>query len=94
MIPLRDTYALPIPRAAVFGKQSFALTLSEAGAVTAIDYGKLTGAASPLNVATAAANAAAPASSATQAAEVKAQADLIAQQQRLARCQAQPEKCQ
>jgi hypothetical protein len=92
--PLASTYALPIPRAAVFGKQSFAVTLSEAGAVTAVDYGKLTGAAGPLNSLTAAATAEAPASTASKAAEVKAQADLIAQQQRLARCQAQPDKCQ
>jgi hypothetical protein len=94
IVPLASTYTLPIPKAALFGKQSFAVAISEAGAVTSVEYGKQTGASGPLNVLTAAATAAAPTSTATQAADVKAQADLIAQQQRLARCQAQPDKCQ
>jgi hypothetical protein len=93
-IPGKNTYALPIPRAALFGKQNFSLTLSEAGAITQIDYGKNTGAAGPLDAATSAATAAAPGSTASKAAEVKAQADLIAQQQRLARCEANPAQCQ
>ncbi len=93
-VPLATTYTLPIPKVALFGKQSFSLTLSEAGSVTAIQYGKQTGASGALGVLTAAATAVAPTSTATQAADVKAQADLIAQQQRLARCQAQPDKCQ
>ncbi len=93
-IPGKNTYALPIPRAALFGKQNFSLTLSEAGAITQIDYGKTTGAAGPLNAAASAATAAAPVSAANKAAETKAQADLIAQQQRLTRCQANPAQCQ
>jgi len=94
-IPGKNTYALPIPKAALFGKQTFSLTLSEAGAITQIEYGKNTGAAGPLNVATSAATAAeAPGSTANKVADAKAQADLIAQQQRLARCQAKPAQCQ
>jgi hypothetical protein len=94
-IPGKNTYNLPIPRASLFGKQAFYLTLSEAGAITEIHYGKITGAAGALNVATSAATAAeAPGSTANKVAETKAQADLIAQQQRLARCQAEPAQCQ
>ncbi len=92
-LPLSATYKLAIPKAAVFGKQSFSLTLAESGAVTSVDYGKLSGASGALNAATSAAGAVAPESTANRAAEVKAQADLIAQQQRLVRCQAQPDKC-
>jgi len=93
-IPGKNTYSLPIPKAALFGKDTFSLTLSEAGAITQIEYGKNTGAAGPLNVATSAAGAAAPGSTADKAAQIKAQADLIAQQQRLARCEANPAQCQ
>ena len=93
-IPGTKTYQLPIPKAALFGKQAFSLTLSEAGAITSVEYGKNTGAVGPLNVATSAATAAAPETTAAKAADTKAQADLIAQQQRLARCQAQPAMCQ
>lgn len=93
-VPTSETYYLPLPKAAVFGKQSFSLTLSEAGAITAIDYGQLTGAAGPLNAATAAAAPFAGKSTADKAAELQAQADLIAQQQRLVRCQAHPDQCE
>lgn len=87
-------YVLAIPHAALFGEQSFALTLTEAGAIDTITYGKKTGAAGPLNVLTAAATAAAPDGAAARAAELKAESDLIVQQQRLARCRAQPDQCQ
>ena len=92
-LPQPSTYVLPIPKAAVFGKQTFSLTLAESGAITAVDYGKLSGASGALNAATSAVGATAPESVASRAAEIKAQADLMAQQQRLARCQAQPDKC-
>ncbi len=93
-VPVAGTYDLPIPTAALFGKQNFALTLNEAGAVVSVDYGKTAGAAGALNAINAAATAAAPESTANQAADVKAQADLIAQQQRLIRCQTHPAQCQ
>jgi hypothetical protein len=93
-IPETGTYPLPISKAALFGKEAFALTLSEAGTITAIDYGKSAGAAGALNVAGAIATASTPQTTASQAADVKAQADLIAQQQRLVRCQAKPAQCQ
>ncbi len=94
LVPLLSTYELPIPKARLFGKQNFALTLSDSGAISSIQYTKGTGAAAALNVLGTAATAAAPETAATKAADVKAQADLIAQQQRLARCQARPSQCQ
>jgi hypothetical protein len=92
--PSGETYTLPIPKAALFGKQSLQLTLSEAGAITTIDYGKLTGVSGALNAANSIATGAEPPSAATQAAALKAQGDLIAQHQRLVRCQANPATCQ
>jgi hypothetical protein len=92
-LPQPATYPLPIPKSAIFGKQTFSLTLADSGAIASIDYGKLSGASGALNAATSATGAAAPESTTNKAAEIKAQADLIAQQQRLARCQAQPDKC-
>jgi hypothetical protein len=88
------SYSLPIPKAALFGKQSFALTINEAGAIETITYGKTTGATAPVNVLGAAATAAAPETTAAKAAELKAESDLIVQQQRLARCRAKPDQCQ
>ncbi len=85
-----DTYPIPIPKAKMFGKQSFGLSLSEAGAVTSITYGKNTGAAGALNSIGAIANAETPAS---KAAALREQADLIYQQQRLVLCRAKPDKC-
>ena len=87
-------YALPIPRAALFGKQTFALTLAGSGAIDTVSYGKTTGAAAAVNVLTAGATALAPETASGQAADLKAQSDLIVQQQRLARCRAQPDQCQ
>jgi hypothetical protein len=91
--PADGTYTLPIPKAALFGKQSLGLTLSEAGAITTVDYGKLSGAPGALNAANAVATTESQ-STAARAAEVKAQGDLIAAQQRLLRCQVKPAQCQ
>jgi hypothetical protein len=93
-IPTADTYDLPIPTAALFGTQKFVLNLSEAGVVTAVDYGKSTGAAGAANAAGSIATALTPESATSKVADIKAQADLIAQQQRLNRCQANPTTCQ
>jgi hypothetical protein len=93
-IPTAEPYDLPIPTAALFGTQKLGLSLSEAGAITAIDYGKSTGAAGTANAATTIVGAVTPESTATKAADIKAQADLIAQQQRLHRCLVNPTTCQ
>jgi hypothetical protein len=84
---------LPIPKAALFGKQTFSLSLSEAGTITAVDYGKQTGAAGALNAAGSIATAVDPETPTAKAADLKAQADIIAQQQRLLRCQRAPASC-
>jgi hypothetical protein len=90
---LGDPYSLPIPTAALFGKQSMELALTESGIVTTLKYGKESGAAGILNVMNTGLTEAKPDSAATQAAEIKGEADLIAQQQRLIRCQLDASKC-
>lgn len=90
VIPETETYKLPIPKAALFGKQTFAITLSEAGAVTSVGYGKNAGTAGAMNALGAIVNVESPAA---KAADLKAQADLIAQQQRLVLCQTKPDQC-
>lgn len=93
IIPKGENYTLPIPKSALFGQQTFGLTLTDAGAVSSVTYAKVNGMAGALTAASSAVTATQPATDASQAAEVKAQADLIAQQQRLARCQATPADC-
>jgi hypothetical protein len=93
-VPHGPTYYLPLPRPALFGKRDFSLTLSDAGAITAVSYSGDTGGASLVNAANLATQATAPPSTAGQASELKAQADLIRQQQRLSLCRLQPADCQ
>ncbi|MBJ7413753.1 MAG: hypothetical protein JHD15_25855 [Phenylobacterium sp.] len=92
--PASDTYALPLPKAAFFGKQSMSLELSEAGVIASVGYGSESGAASAMNSASALGTAIQGDDPATQAAKIKGQADLIAQQQRLMLCQQKPESCE
>lgn len=89
-IPLESTYKLPIPKAALFGKQTFSLLLSDAGAVTSIGYGKNTGMSGTLN---ALGSIAATETASTESANLKAQNDLIAQQQRWVICSTKPKDC-
>ena len=86
-------YEVALPKSAIFGSSTFALTLSDSGAIKTIGYKATNGTASAVEVGTAAAYAAAPQSAAEIAAQIKAQADIIAQQQRLARCIAHPTTC-
>lgn len=88
LVPGKKAYPLPIPRAALFGKQSFSLVLTEAGGISEISYGKNAGASGAANAAAAISD-----TSAVEVAATKAQADLIYQQQRLARCQQNPTAC-
>jgi hypothetical protein len=92
-VPAGDTYDLPIPKAALFGDQKFALTLSEAGAITAVDYSKKTGVAGAANAGASIATALTPESTSAKASDLKAQADLMAQQARPHRCQVSPATC-
>lgn len=90
VVPGTGTYQVPIPKAALFGKQTFSVILSEAGAVTSVGYGKTTGAAGALNALGTIANAD---PTAAKVADLKAQADLIVQQQRLVLCETKPDQC-
>jgi hypothetical protein len=93
VVPAPTTYRLPVPKAAAFGKQTFALTLSDAGQITSISYGKESGTPSALTAAGEVGTAVAPESPSESAAAAKAQADEIAQRERLARCLANPSGC-
>jgi len=93
VVPAPTTYRLPVPKAAAFGKQTFALTLSDAGQITSISYGRESGTASALTAAGGVGTAVAPESPSESAAAAKAQADEIAQRERLARCLANPTGC-
>lgn len=87
-------YVVPIPKAAVFGGHTFTLAVDEAGAITELGYGKDTGVGDALGTAQSAFDQVRSSTAAQRAAEAKAEADLIAQRQRLARCQADPSTCQ
>jgi hypothetical protein len=86
-------YALPVPKPPIFGKQTFGVGFTEAGALTGVQYGSGSGAANAVGAITSLATLAAGETSAAKAAEFKAEADLIAQQQRLLQCVADPKSC-
>jgi len=87
-----DTFAVPIPKAALFGKQSFSLVLAESGRITNIGYGRITGVPGALGAVTAVAGAETTEDN-IEAAAMKAAADLIAQQQRYNNCKLKPSEC-
>lgn len=86
-------YTLPIPSPAVFGKQVFAASFAESGALKSVQYASDTSAGQVLNVGSAALTALQGDSDTQKAAAVKGQADLILQQQRLVACIADPASC-
>lgn len=59
-VPGPADYSLPIPKAALFGGETFSIALSESGAVTSLSYGKTSGAAAALGSATSVATAVTP----------------------------------
>lgn len=87
------SYSLPIEKSGMFGESTFELTLSEAGAVQSLGYSKGSGTAAAVGAISELANQFAEDSAAEQAAAIKAEADVIAQQQRLIRCQLDPANC-
>jgi len=93
-LPTGQTYDLPIPTAALFGSRKLILALSDAGAITSVEYGKNTGVAGAANAATSIVTALTPETATAKAADLKGQADVIAQQARLNRCLANPTTCQ
>lgn len=85
-------YAIPVPASAAFGGSQMTLALADSGAVTKLQYGSTSGAASALAATRSVADVI-DTSTAERLAEVRGQADLIQQQQRLVRCQADPASC-
>jgi hypothetical protein len=92
-VPGPKYYEIALPKPTLFGGSTFALMLSDSGAIKSIGYKKTNGSASAIEVATSAAKAAAPQTAAEKAAELKAEADIIAQQTRLAKCLANRAGC-
>lgn len=90
--PLAGTHKLPIPKPALFGKQTFSIALTDPGAIASIGYGRLSGMASAFNALNSAATIGIAKENA-QTAELKARADLIVQQQRLVLCESKPDQC-
>lgn len=91
---LGTIYELPVPAPKPFGKQIFAATFAESGALTSVQYAGTPGAGQVLGVLDAASSATKGRTAAEKAAELNSQADLIAAQQRLVRCVATPDKCE
>ena len=90
---LGSLYRLPVPRAALFGKQAFAASFTESGALGKVEYAASGGAGAAMTALDSLASARAD-SAAQQAADAKTQADLIVQQQRLVACLANRAACQ
>lgn len=90
---LGEEYRIPIPKAALFGKHTFNMTVDGSGALTKLSYNKETGAGQILAVGTEALNAFEGPSAEEEAKELKAEGDIIAYQQRLVRCQVDPVNC-
>jgi hypothetical protein len=92
-VPTGKTFHVPVPEPALFGKTAFSIALSDAGTITTLHYGSNSGAPDATDALGSIAKALQPESTADKAKEVQAQADLIAQQQRLIRCQVSPVDC-
>lgn len=91
-IATTDIFVVPIPKAALFGKQTFSLTLAESGRIANIGYGRTTGGPGALGAVTAVAGAETTEDN-IEASAMKAAADLIAQQQRYNNCKLKPSEC-
>ncbi len=88
-----ERYSVPIPRAAAFGKQEFEVEVAESGALKSLKYGKDSGVGGAFDALDAVAGVLQGPTAAEQAAALEAEADLIAQQQRLVQCRADPAAC-
>lgn len=86
-------YALPIPAPAAFGKQVFAASFSDSGALSSLQYAAVAGEGQAANTFGSLVTALRGDTTAQKLAEVKAEADLIAQQQRLVLCLADRTAC-
>jgi hypothetical protein len=93
-IPLTDDshlYDIPIPSGLPFGKQGFALTVADDGAITKLEYSANGGASDALDSGTNLVGLVP--TTAAKATAQKDQADLIYQQQRLVTCKLAPKSC-
>lgn len=92
---LGKEYQLPVPRAAAFGKQIFSAAFADSGALASVQYvsNSGAGAAGALGAANSLATIAQGETTSAKIADVKAEADLMAQQQRLLQCHADPKSC-
>lgn len=86
-------YPLPLPKPSAFGKEAIAATFLDSGKLSSIQFVTNTGGAAGLNALNAGLAATAPTTTAQKAEQLKAEADLLAQQQRLATCRADPKNC-
>lgn len=86
-------YWLPIPRPALFGQQTFSVTIADSGAVTALKYGDQSGVAGALGAAAEVGGRLKEDTDAEVAARASGEADRIAAQQRLIRCRIDPSTC-
>jgi hypothetical protein len=90
---IKEPYGIPIPKPAAFGTQSVGLVFAESGALTSVQYTSSGSATQALGGLNSLATAARGDTAEQKAADVKARADLIAQQQRLVKCIADPGNC-
>ena len=90
---LGTDYELPIPPPVLFGKEVLAASVAESGALTSVQFTSNTGAGQALNIGNSVLTRASGESTAQKAADVKAESDLIAEQQRLVQCLANPQGC-
>lgn len=80
------SYKIPIPRAALFGKQEFGAAFDEAGTLTTLQYAKDSGMAGALTAAQSGLDA-------VQTTTAEREAELIAAQQKLIKCRTTPSEC-
>lgn len=86
-------YEVPIPKAALFGRNSFKIALAESGRITQLSYDKDAGAGSGLDAMAAMLEATRGQSIEEKAAALNAEADLILAQERLAKCEKDSTNC-
>ncbi len=87
-------FHLPVQKAPFFGKNTFELALDESGHVSKLTYSGENGTASLFDSLSGVATQAKGNKVQDEAARIQAEADLIAQQQRLIKCQADPSTCE
>ena len=89
-----EEYYVPIPKAPIFGERSINVTVGNSGALTKIGYTNNTAVDEVLGIGNQiTGNFGGVANARERLSDLKLRADLIAAQQRLAKCIAEPESC-